>query len=316
LAPLGYSDEPPWPAFDQVAGPELVVCATAHATREQLGGLPALAFTFRPRGVTLYNEAEDSQPFIGPGQYPHGSWWDGYPRGWVPTRSVAITGAAFASAMGRQSLGTTNALLVAFNIRLGCWIPNPALWHAFADDPDHAPRVHIGYLVKELFGSYHPNRDPFIYVADGGHRDNLGFVEQLRERPKSVFVIDASGDTPGKFTTLKQAIELADVELGIIVTIDEPEWANILHPPDGLPKDCVAKGTIRYPDGSPDGTLYYGRHQVSVTSSEPIRHFAAENPKFPNYSTGNQFLSDAEFEHLVALGTEVGTRLRLRFEGP
>jgi hypothetical protein len=210
--------------------------------------------------------------------------------------------------MGRQSLGTTNALLVAFNLRLGCWVPNPGCQDAFSDR-DAQPRVGIGYLVKELFGRYFPDRDPFVYVADGGHRENLGLVELLRNQPSHVFVVDASGDTTGLFTTLHEAIELAEVELGIRIDIDLTSVRAPLDDPRALPADCAAAGTIVYADGT-TAPIFYGRYQVYERSSPELRRFAAENAKFPNYSTADQFLTDDEFAMLRALGEQVGTRLR------
>jgi len=307
LPDLGYSNEHMWPAYGDVDGPELVVCATAHTKQLTISGLKALAFTFQPGGVTLYDRDPAHQSFVGPGAYPRGSWWEGFPRSWNVTRSAAITGAAFASAMGRQALGTTNALLVAFNLRLGCWVPNPLCADAFADR-DAQPRVGIGYLGKELFGRYYPDRDPFVYVADGGHRENLGLVELLRMHPSRVFAVDASGDTPGLFTTLHQAIELAEVELGIRIEIDLTPVRAPLDDPHALPADCAAVGTVRYADGT-CAPIIYGRYQVYEGSARELRRFAAENAKFPTYSTADQFLTNDEFEMLQALGAQVGRRL-------
>ncbi len=81
-------------------------------------------------------------------------------------------------------------------------------------DTSRTPRVHIGCLAKEIFGLYRPKRDPFVYVADGGHRDNLGLSELLRKTPKVAFVVDASGDTPGKFATLNESIALVQTRAG------------------------------------------------------------------------------------------------------
>lgn len=299
LAPIPYAGEPAWPSYRGAPGPELVLCGTSHATRRQLGGLRSLGFTFRPCGVTLHDGV--SAPWA---TYPSGSWWDGYPRGWIVSRSMAVTGAAFASAMGRQSFGSTNALLAAFNLRLGMWMPNPRFAEWFAD-PDTSPRVHLGYFVKELFNRYHPDRDAFVYVADGGHRENLGLVEQLRERPAMSIVIDASGDRPGTFSTLKQAIELAGIELGAEVDID---WPRIVPRPDDEPCDCVTTGTVVYADGT-IGRLVYAKAQVSDRTPIEIRQFAAAHPPFPDYSTGDQFLAVEEFDALVALGEHLAERV-------
>jgi hypothetical protein len=310
LPSVGYRCEHTWPAYGNKGdGPELLICATAHARGARVGGLPALGVTFRPSGVTLYDEEPRHLPFLGENAYPKGSWRDGFPRGWVVSRSMAITGAAFASAMGRQAIGTTNALLVAFNLRLGTWIPNPRFPEAFQDHHRY-PRVHIGYLIKELLGAYHPERDPFIYVADGGHRDNLGLVDLLRERPTVVLVIDASGDEPNSFTTLREAIDLTAVELQFQIDID---LTPVRRVDTALPADCVAAGTIQYTSGE-RGLLLYGRYQLCERSPLDLQHYANRNPRFPNYSTGDQFLDDDEYLMLVSLGRQVGERLRAHHE--
>ncbi len=323
--PLAYDDEGRWPAYATHDLPELLICATAHSSSLGLGGVKAHGFTFRPAGVTMYDSMEGTfSPFEGPtGAYPTGSGRDGFPRGWIPTRSMAITGAAFASAMARQGLGTTNALLVALNLRLGCWVPNPRFVADFTGPTP--PRVHMGYLLKELFGKYHPDRDPFVYVADGGHRDNLGLIELLRQPdgPRHVFVVDASGDTPGEFTTLREGIEMARVELGVTITIDlEPlrshdtgvaaDAPRFAGGPRDLPSTCTTTGTIRYPDGR-TARLYYGRNLVDASAAHDLVQYAADHAPFPNFSTGNQFLHPDEFDHLVTLGEHVGAKLRTSF---
>lgn len=299
LEPLDYADEPVWSAYRDAAGPELVLCGTSHSTKRELGGLRSFGFTFRPAGVTLHDGV--SAPWR---CYPTGSWWDGYPRRWVVSRSMALTGAAFASAMGRQSFGSTNSLLAAVNLRLGMWVPNPRFPDWFVDG-DMSPRVHLGYFAKELLNRYDPDRDAFVYVADGGHRDNLGLVEQLREQPSLSIVLDASGDRPGSFTTLKQAIALAGVELGVEVDVD---FSRIDRRVDDEPIDCVTTGVITFADGS-TGRLVYAKAQISDTAPVELRQFGAAHPPFPDYSTGDQYLSETEFDMLVALGEHLAARI-------
>ncbi len=313
LPPLAYRDEPHWATYAGAAGPELIVAATAHTTATTFCGIPAYGFTFRPDRFTLHDRTDGSSAQVAASDYPTGSWWDGYPRGWIVSRSMALSGAAFASAMGRQALGTTNALLVALDLRLGAWVPNPRFAHWFAD-PATAPRVHLGYLMKELFNRYHPDRDAFVYVADGGHRENLGLVELLRERPDVAFCVDASGDRPHSFRTLAEAIELARVELGVDIDIDLSSMA----PQDRavLPLACVAEGTIEYPAslGGGTGRLVYGRSQLSEVAVPGLLQYGAVDDRFPDYSTIDQFLTEAEHLQLVTLGEHVAEQMVRQYE--
>lgn len=318
LPPMSYSAEPLWSAYSQPlrpTGPQLIVAATAHTSDDTFCGLPAYGFTFRADRITLHDRTDGTSASVATNAYPTGSWWDGYPRGWIVSRSMALSGAAFASAMGRQALGTTNALLVALNLRLGAWVPNPRFAQWFAD-PATAPRVHLGYLVKELFGRYRPDRDAFVYVADGGHRENLGLVELLRERPDVVLCIDASGDAPGSFQTLREATELALIELGVDIDIDLVNLGGATPPAAVLPVDCAAEGIIKYPEslGGGTGRLLYGRHQLSEVASPALLQYGALDGRFPNYSTADQFLSEVEFDQLVMLGEHVGDRIVRLFE--
>jgi hypothetical protein len=303
LPPLAYEREPLWPAYRGASGPELIIAATAHASADTFCGLPAFGFTFRPSRITMHDRVDDGSASVSAAQYPIGSWWEGYPRGWLVTRSMALSGAAFASAMGRQALGTTNSLLVALNLRLGAWVPNPRFSEWFADRAV-APRVHLGYLAKELFGRYHPDRDAFVYVADGGHRENLGLVELLREHPDLIVCVDASGDQPDSFTTLREAIELAITELGVDIDID----LGRLSRRGTLPLDCAAKGTIKYPDGTL-ATLLYAKSQLSESAMPSLLQYGAIDDRFPNYSTIDQNLTDAEHMQLVALGAHMADRM-------
>jgi hypothetical protein len=314
---MPYSAEQRWSAYDVAGpGPELIVAATAQCSHDTFCGLPAYGFTFRPTQISLHDRTDGTSASSVTATYPTGSWWDGFPRAWVVSRSMALGGAAFASAMGRQALGTTNALLVALNLRLGVWVPNPRFAHWFAD-PANAPRVHLGYLVKEMFGRYRPDRDAFVYVADGGHRENLGLVELLRQRPDVVCCVDASGDDPGSFQTLYEAIELARIELGVDIDID----LGRLRRDTALPLDCAVEGVIHYPEpptaGSTAGTgrLLYGRYQLSEAAAPALLQYGALDDRFPHYSTADQFLSEVEYDQLVALGEHVGDRIVRLFDG-
>ena len=300
-APLGAA-EPAWSADLGSVGPELVLCGTAQSTALQHGGLPALGFAFSTQGVALYDETL-GQPDA---PYEPGSAWEGYPRVWTVSRSMALAGAAFSSAMGRQSFGSTNSLLAAVNLRLGIWVPNPnrRTWFRESLPP---PRVHLGYFLKELFGRYDPDDDAFVYVTDGGHRDNLGLVEQLRERPDRMIVLDASGDTPGGFGTLRQAIELADVELDAQVDL---VWDPIEPRAHDVPLDCATTGTATFRDGSGHVTsIVYAKAQISDTAPGSLRRFAASDPRFPDYSTADQYLSEEQFDRLVELGEHLADRI-------
>jgi hypothetical protein len=74
-------------------------------------------------------------------------------------------------------------------------------------------------------------------ITDGAHYDNLGLVELVRHRCRTIFCIDASGDTPPFPQTLNQAIALAWEELGVKISLEDqldlvPGSAEPLAPED------------------------------------------------------------------------------------
>jgi len=227
---------------------------------------------------------------------------------------MATSGAAFASAMGRMSKGSTNALMAALNIDLGIWLPTPRL----VGDPNATfPKVRFGYLFKEILGWYDPF-DRYVFVADGGHWENLGLVELLRRRTATILCIDASGDQAGAFTTLRQAIELASLELpDVVADVDLADLATIISRDGNLPSGIVATLTVTYRGpgaGTSRGVIHYAKAQVAGDLDVALRRYAKADRRFPNYSTGDQFLTDEQFAQLVALGRAAGDRLALLAE--
>jgi hypothetical protein len=106
------------------------------------------------------------------------------------TTARAISGAAFAAAMGSQTR-FFEVFLALTNVRLGAWLPNPwfvALKRQHLDDwtiPGLPSRRRLILLAREIFG-IHPSWARMLLCTDGGHYDNLGLIELLRLRCKSL----------------------------------------------------------------------------------------------------------------------------------
>jgi hypothetical protein len=218
------------------------------------------------------------------------------------TTSAAITvsGAAFASSMGRFGRQYPTALFAAFNLRLGVWLPNPRY---LRNDPPKFPRPNLVHLLKELTGAWDLD-DHHVYVSDGGHRENLGLVELLRERCSFIICIDAAGDTPGSFTTLRQAADLARIETRCTIDLGPINHIDTSKP---IQPYTILSGTYRDEHGADRGetvTILHIRPVVYPTLSDELVGFAAEDNNFPHYSTGNQFLTDTQFRHLVQYGRQ------------
>jgi hypothetical protein len=282
--------------------PELVLCCAQQRTGIAPGGLPAETFTISRREVRIGDDVVSTDRYLA--VLPDELAVERYVSSWIAT-----SGAAFASAMGRMSRGSTNALMAATNIDLGIWMPNPRV---VTDPNTRFPRVRLGYLLKEILGWYDP-ADRYVFVADGGHWENLGLVELLRRRCRTILCLDASGDTVGAFTTLRQAVELAGLELpDVVVDIDLTGLDTIGAGSAALPGGLVASLTVTYRGTGEEtftGTIHYAKAQVASNLDIALRRYAKADRRFPNYSTGDQFLGDEQFRQLVELGRAAGNEL-------
>ncbi|MFD9794295.1 hypothetical protein ACFWXK_25470 [Streptomyces sp. NPDC059070] len=244
--------------------------------------------------------------------------------------AIAVSGAAFASAMGAQSRAF-QTLFALTNARLGSWLPNPGalaeqwderLWQA----PPPPLIRRLPYLLREVFGRY-PMDDRLLLVTDGGHYENLGLVELLRHGVRTAVCIDASGDTPPFATTLAQAIALAHEELGITIKLDDPTSlvpgsGDPLEPPSvlsalnaRLSKSAVVTGTITYPEalalddgGGCEGTLIVARATLTGDMPYQLLSYASANPVFPHDSTSDQWFDHEQFDAYQTLGHVLGER--------
>jgi hypothetical protein len=321
--------QPTWASLDQVSQPrsgatvpELVLCCAQQRNGLAAGGLRAETFTVSPRWVrqgnrsmptTSYLRAADSvtRPTLNwPKRRKEYERFD-RPSGWLAT-----TGAAFSSAMGRASLGSTNAFMAAINADLGMWLPNVRLLQVGGDavalPTRYRPRPRLGYLFKEILGVYSLD-DRYVFITDGGHWDNLGLVELLRRRCDTIFCIDASGDPPGSFATLRETLNLASLELGFALEGGDLDHVlrDVLPRAAELPATAVATLTLSASDpGEAEAlrrvTVNYVKLQATRDMTVDLRRYAIADPKFPTYSTLQQFLTPQQFANLVATGRHAG----------
>ncbi len=312
---LGEDEAPRLADYAGAPGPEPVVCCAASREVETETGVAALSMTLEPAVVTVHSWRENADDTstettampMSQVEYnrrlPHGKQGD---RLASLIGAAAISGAAVAPSMGRLNMSTTNALLAAFNARLGVWVPNPA--HSSLERMA-APR--LVNMFKEIFGIYGAT-DPNVYATDGGHWENLGLVELVRKQCSLIISIDTSGNPPGTYLAFKNAIALAFLECDAEIEITDATWKQMVPDEDTLVPRNFARGIIKYADGT-KGELLYVKAAVSRTTPLAIQRYAAGDPTFPNYSTANQMLSDAQLTNLVKLGfASMNTALQVR----
>ncbi len=222
----------------------------------------------------------------------------------LPT-AMAISGAAFSPSMGRMTRAPFRFFMALANLRLGVWVPNPRQLDLFKGrSAFHQVLPRPQYFVREMLGRNSLD-DAFLYVTDGGHYENLGLVELLRRKCKTIWCIDASGDQPNTFETLGGALQTAQGELQISVDID-PNTS--MAPPGQKPasgpwfvKAPFCKGTIHYPDGE-TGTIAVVKAGVPANAPWSVLAFANENPDFPCDPTLDQLYDADRFDAYRELG--------------
>ncbi|OBI44091.1 hypothetical protein A5706_04485 [Mycobacterium sp. E796] len=258
--------------------------------------------------------------------------------------AVAVSGAAFASAMGRHQKGFEKLLAIS-GARLGTWLPNPKfvanLAGAETDQcldpkdntrpwPRSLPAMRgAGYYYRELFGfNYSDGR--LVQVTDGGHYENLGLVEALRRRSRLIFCVDGGGDAPPLASGLADALRLAEYELGVTVTFDDfpgyslrdltPGSGEPFKPGDAfyslngrLAKRTVAIGLITYPAASGltegeerRGVLIFAKAVLCRDFPEWLLTYAAENGVFPHDPTSDQWFNEGQFAAYTEMGRIMG----------
>ena len=213
--------------------------------------------------------------------------------------ALAVSGAAASPAMGMYSTKARAFLLTLANARLGLWFGNPK---SETTSRNSEPPLSVGPLIRELLGLT-TDHNPYVYLSDGGHYENLGLWEMVARRCRFIIVSDAGCDPQYTFDDLANAVRRIRLDLGIPIQFD-PIDVTRAGQSQGNPHAAI--GRIRYavvdgPD-APDGTILYLKATLSGDEPVDVRNFATSDPMFPHDSTGNQFFDEARFESYRTLG--------------
>jgi hypothetical protein len=213
--------------------------------------------------------------------------------------ALAVSGAAASPAMGIYSSKARAFLLTLANARLGLWFGNPrdrATWR------QSDPTLGVGPLVRELLGLA-SEVNPYVYLSDGGHFENLGLWSMVARRCGVIVVSDAGCDPEYTFADLSNAVRRIRIDLGIPI---EFKNLDMTRSGQGVSNPHGVMGTIRYSavdgPGVRDGLLLYVKATLSGDEPVDVRNFAALDAAFPHDSTSQQFFDEERFESYRALG--------------
>jgi hypothetical protein len=213
--------------------------------------------------------------------------------------ALAVSGAAASSAMGIYSTKARAFLLTLANARLGLWFGNPQSAKTWRRSE---PPLGVEPLVREMLGLT-TDHNPYVYLSDGGHYENLALWEMVARRCRYIIISDAGCDPAYSYGDLSNAVRRIRLDLGIPIHFPP---LSLSPTPTGGTNRHGAIGVIKYSavdgSGAPDGTLLYLKATLSGDESVDVRNFAAGDPLFPHDSTSNQFFDEARFESYRALG--------------
>jgi hypothetical protein len=229
--------------------------------------------------------------------------------------AMAISGAAVSSNMGYHSSPSLGLLLTLFNVRLGWWLGNPGA----AGDKEHAyrregPRLSAKPLFDEAFGQT-TDTNPYVYLSDGGHFENLGLYEMVRRRCRLIILIDAGCDTDFAFEDLGNAVRKIYIDLGVRITFKGLD--KLKNRPSNSDRSGAeeipyhAIGTIEYNDpaadgpGCENGKVIYIKPAYHGTEGAAIQAYAKANKTFPHETTADQWFTESQFESYRALALDI-----------
>jgi hypothetical protein len=164
------------------------------------------------------------------------------------------------------------------------------------------PTLAVKYFADEAFGRT-SDEEPYVYLSDGGHFENLGLYEMVLRRCHTIVVIDADADGGYTFDNLGSAIRKIRIDLGI--AIDFPSFPTLAKLAESGQTSYCAVGKIHYDTedkDAPDGSLIYVKPTLRGDEPADVISYERQHPDFPHESTGDQWFTESQFESYRKLG--------------
>jgi hypothetical protein len=237
---------------------------------------------------------------------------DDYAGGVTLGSALAISGAAISPSYGERASPALTFLLTMFNARLGVWLGNPNSDLAYRRA---APTFATASLLDELVGRA-TTAQPYVYVSDGDHFDDLGLYEMVRRRCRYIVVSDADCDPRFEFEDLGNAVRKVRLDFGIPIEFgaDLARMSGEGAAGASGPAPHFVIGRIRYSavDGVPrerDGVLVYLKPAIAGDEPVDVANYGRAHPDFPHESTMDQWFDESQFEAYRALGWQSAAAL-------
>ncbi|MFD2167805.1 patatin-like phospholipase family protein [Thalassotalea euphylliae] len=210
---------------------------------------------------------------------------------------TAISGAAVATNTALTRGRGLNFVMALFNLRLGCWLPNPKTALA------HTVKRPLWYncIFRDMLGKGLDENQPYIHLSDGGHFENLGVYELVKRKAKVIISIDAGADPLFKFHDLAKMTELIRVDFGAKLKLDT---SPLLPGKNGISAQAYVVGELSYEDGTTAEFLYIKSAMIAGLSPDVVG-YKHENPTFPDQTTADQFFDEYQFEAYRELGFQI-----------
>jgi hypothetical protein len=227
--------------------------------------------------------------------------------------AATASGAAASSNMGYYTTSPVISLLLTlFNVRLGLWLGNPGP-HGRQTYHLNAPTLSFGPVLAEAFGLT-DDTNPYVYLTDGGHFENLALYEMILRRCHFIVVSDGAQDGDFRFGDLGNAVRKIRIDLGVPIDFwDVPIYAKA--PPAEEGRGVYwSLARIRYTSvdkgpGVRDGVLLYVKPTIYGDEPRDVLEYKQSFPTFPHQSTGDQFFDEPQFESYRMLGSHIMDRI-------
>jgi hypothetical protein len=223
-------------------------------------------------------------------------------RGLTLATAMTVSGAAVSPNWGYHSSRMTAFLMTLFNVRLGAWLPNPAIVEApnlSLGRPPHA----LHPLLGDLLGNANATSNA-IYLSDGGHFENLGIYEMFRRRCRLILVVDAGQDGDCTFEDLGNALRKSAIDLQVEVSDFVTSRIRSRNAKQTDPPAVgFAVGRVRYPeDFEPCGRLIYLKPSILDLMPTDSLAYGNLHKGFPHDPTPDQWFTESQFESYRSLG--------------